>query len=321
MSFGVGGNALIADIGGTHARFALLRNGNVGSQQRLAVSDYESVFDAIDAYLRREAHGATPERAVLAAAGPPQHGRIQMTNSNWSLDATELAAALGMKRVELVNDFAAQGWALPALGKDALRKLGHGEAEADMPQVVIGPGTGFGMAIRAVAGPQEIILVTEGGHVSIAPETETESALLGLLHKSTQHISVERLLSGPGLVILHDTLGQLRGATLPERDTAAIVEAGVAGTCAICRETLDVFCGWLGGVAGDMALAAGALGGVYIAGGVVLHFLDFMAFSGFRDRFRAKGRLSGYLSQIPTYIVTHPDPAFLGLARYVAVHP
>ncbi|MEJ0047686.1 MAG: glucokinase [Rhodospirillales bacterium] len=247
-----------------------------------------------------------------------KHGRLHMTNANWTLDAAELARELAANSVELINDFAAQAWALPALPADCLRAIGGGAAEPGAPQAVIGAGTGFGMAVRAGSGERELVIVTEGGHASLAAGSETEDAVLRGLRSKYAHVSVERVLSGPGLAELYRQLARLGGAPDEGLTTPDIVARGLDGSCAISRSALDMFCGWLGSVAGNIALTTGALGGVYLAGGVVTHFLDFLAASAFRARFEAKGRMAGYLSAVPTFCVTHPDPAFLGLARYAA---
>jgi glucokinase len=308
---------LLADIGGTNARFAILCDGMVGEPEHFATRDYASPIMAIRSYLATIS-AAPPARAVIAAAGPVKHGHVHMTNADWTLDAAELARELHLESVELINDFAAQAWAVPALPADALRAIGGGVAEPGGPQAVIGAGTGFGMAVRAGAPGLETIIVTEGGHATLAADNEMEDAVLRNLRARFGHVSVERVFSGPGLVDLYRQLALHAGVAATARDTAEIVALGLAGTCSVSRATLEMFCGWLGGAAGDIALTTGAVGGVYLAGGVVLHFLDFLAASTFRQRFEAKGRLTGYVAAIPTLCVTHRDPAFLGLTRYVA---
>ncbi len=304
---------LLADIGGTNARFAILAGSTVGETRHFATSDYASPLQAMRTFMQQSAP-PTPTRAVIAAAGPIKAGRVHMTNADWTLDTAELAVELKLDSVDLINDFAAQAWAVPALPPDTLRAIGGGVAEPDGPQAVIGAGTGFGMALRICNGRNETIVVTEGGHASLAANDEAEDNVLRGLRKLYGHVSVERVLSGPGLA---DLYRQLADGAAPARGTAEIVAHALDGRCGVCGAALDMFCAWLGSVAGDVALSTGAAGGVYLSGGVMLHFLDYLAASRFRQRFEAKGRLAHYVAAIPTVCVTHPDPAFLGLARYV----
>ena len=270
------------------------------------------------AFLQRHAGQTAPSRAVLAVAGPIKSGHVQLTNAAWSLDAAEIARDLNLDAVDLMNDFAAQGWALPALGGGESRAIGRGVAEPGAPQAVIGAGTGFGMAVRFELSGAEMVLVTEGGHASLAAETDAEDLVLRGLRALHGRVSIERILSGPGLVELYQLLAKESPDAMPLREVSDIVRCGLDSSCVVSRKALDMFCGWLGSVAGDVALLVGASGGVYISGGVVTHFMDFLAASSFRKRFEAKGRLTNYVAAIPTYCVTHADPAFLGLARYVS---
>jgi glucokinase len=311
---------LLADIGGTNARFAILADGELGQPRHFDAAAYPTALDAMRDFLRDLPQAAQPSSAVLAAAGPVQAGRIHLTNSKWLLDTNELARELHLKSVDLINDFAAQGWALPALAPADVRQFGGGQAAADTPQAVLGAGTGFGLAVRAPSGGNETIIVTEGGHVTLAAENDAEDAVLRGLRAQHGHVSVERVLSGPGLVALYAELARQAGDADTERTAPAIVAHGVAGDCPRSVATLKMFCGWLGSVAGNIALTTGARGGVYLSGGVVARFLDFLAASTFRDRFEAKGRMTPYLQAIPVFAITHPDPAFLGLARFATRH-
>jgi glucokinase len=309
---------LLGDIGGTNARFAILSGGVVSTPEHFATRDYASPLAAMRAFLKLHSGGDTPSRAVFAVAGPIKCGRVQLTNAEWQLDAAEIARDLDFSAVDLLNDFAAQGWALPALHSGGSRAIGRGVPEPGAPQAVIGAGTGFGMAVRIETSGGETVLVTEGGHASLAAETDAEDSVLRGLRLLHGHVSVERVLSGPGLVELYQLLAQDSADARPMREVSDIVQCGLDGSCPVSCTALEMFCGWLGSVAGDVALLVGALGGVYISGGVVTHFIDFLASSSFRARFEAKGRLANYAAAIPTYCVTHPDPAFLGLARYVS---
>jgi glucokinase len=180
---------------------------------------------------------------------------------------------------------------------------------------VMGPGTGFGLAALASDGDAEVVLVTEGGHATLPAENRREDAIIQELRARHPHVSIERALSGPGLVELYEAIAAVDHATVPARSGAEIVAHALAGDCGTSRATLEAFCGFLGSVAGNAALTLGALGGLFIAGGIVPRFTEFLRQSAFRARFEAKGRLAPYLARIPTAVIVHQEPAFVGLAR------
>jgi glucokinase len=307
---------LLGDIGGTNARFALY-DGHALSQVRTrSVADFAGPLEAIGDVLD-EFGGDQPQAALMAVAGLVEGGRATLTNGRWDFVAEDLKAGVGLAAVDLVNDFAAQAYAVPALGEADLSHVGGGEAVPGAPVAVIGPGTGLGVAglIPRSAGP--VVLVTEGGHVTMAPADAEESRLLDDLRASFGHVSAERVISGPGLVNLYRAIAALEGLDVPERDPGEITQLGLTGECPTSRRALDSFCAMLGTVAGNLALSLGAKGGVYIAGGIVPQILERFAQSEFRARFEAKGRFVGYLAAIPTFVVTHPSAALIGLAQIV----
>jgi glucokinase len=171
----------------------------------------------------------------------------------------------------------------------------------------------------ALDGSAEVVLVTEAGHATLPSENRREDAIILALRERLQHVSVERVLSGPGLVQLYHAIAEIDGLTVPQRSAAEIVEHALAGDCEASRNTLEAFCAFLGGVAGNAALTLGAVGGVFIAGGIVPRFTDFLRQSAFRERFEAKGRMVSYLARIPTRVIVHRYPAFVGLARLARV--
>ena len=288
----------------------------IGSVVTYAVADYASPVDAARAFLAGPARGHAPARALLAAAGPVVDGRIAMTNAAWTLDAGRIRQRLNLQDVKVLNDFEALGWALPDLRADDLFGLGGGLPGGRGTMAVMGPGTGFGLAAMAFAeGGDEAVLVTEGGHATLSSENRREDAVILALREQLHHVSVERVLSGSGLVQLYHALARVDGLTVPERDNGEIVAAALANGCRVSRETLELFCAFLGSVAGNVALTLGARGGVLIGGGIAPRFTDFLRQSAFRERFEAKGRMSSYLAQIPTAIIVRPDPAFAGLAH------
>jgi len=304
---------LIADIGGTNGRFALLdEEGGIGPMHRVRLDDFAGVSEATAAFLDAQPPGRrTPRGAVLAAAGPVSNNRVRLTNRGWVVDGAEIARALGIGAVRVVNDFAAVSWSLPCLTRADLHPLGGGAAEPGEPMAVLGPGTGLGVGAFL---PPDRALVTEGGHASLAAGCPREAAVIGWLRARYGHVSAERVLSGMGLPNLHAALAAIDGVPSPKRDAASITAAGLSGGCALCREALCMFCALLGAVAGDLALLYGARGGVFVAGGIAPRFPQFIAESEFRARFEAKGRFGEWLRPVPAFVVMRPDAALLGLA-------
>lgn len=313
-------SALLADIGGTNARFALLENDRVTDPVILAVADFATAEDAMAEALHRLAPATPPDRAVLALAGPVLVEPVRMTNADWAFSSTAIAARFGMKRVRLVNDFLALAHALPHLGAADLHRIGGGTAVADAPMLVVGPGTGLGAAglVPTPYGP--IAVPTEGGHIGLAGETPREDAVISGLRARCGRAGAEEALSGRGLVNLHAIVADLQSTAAPPRDTvaapprdaASIVAA--AGTCPVADEALTHFLAFLAGYAGDMALAWGARGGVFIAGGIMPRLLPKLDARRFREQFEAKPPMRHWMADVPLAVVTHPAPAFLGLA-------
>lgn len=314
MSGGAGGQAILADIGATNARMALLVDGVPGAVTTYAVADYASPSDAMRAFLAGPGASAAPTAAFIAAAGPVVNGRVTMTNAAWQIDAERIGEALSLGSVQVLNDFEALAWALPGLAPEDLFVVGPVQPSPVGTKAVMGPGTGFGLAALA-SGPGTAVLVTEGGHATLPSENRREDAIILALREHLQHVSVERVLAGPGLVNLYHAIAMVDGITVPERTSAEIVSHAMAGDDEACRATLEAFCAFLGGVAGNVALTMGARGGLFIAGGIVPRFTDFLRRSAFRERFEAKGRMSSYLERIATAVIIHPFPAFVGLAQ------
>jgi len=306
------GNVLLADIGGTHARFALLVGGRQQDIHTLDVGKYRSPEAAIAQFLKQHAPEGKLDRAVIAAAGPVSGNRCKLTNGTWVLDGSELERAFGFTAVRLVNDLEALGWAVLHLGPGDVRAIGGGHVHADAPIAVIAPGTGLGMAC-VVPGREPRVLASEGGHAALAIGDELEASVHAVLRRRHGHVSVERVLSGQGMQNLHSAVLELEGIALRGLSAPEISKAALAGD-RHARAALDLFCSLLGAVAGDMALMFGARGGVYIGGGIVPVLVDYVAASDFRRRFESKGRLSPFLADIVTRVIMRPDPAFLGLA-------
>lgn len=314
--------SLVADVGATNARFALIAGeGEFQRVRVLAGEDYPSIQDAIAAYLDDEPPlTGSPQlaAAALAVAGPVAGDRITFTNHPWSFSIDRLRRDLAIDRLLVVNDFTAVAVAAPYLKVGERNQVGGGAAVASAPIGVLGPGSGLGVSGLVSAAGGWRPLSGEGGHVTMAPATAREGAVLDRMRVRFDHVSAERVLSGPGLVNLYNTLAEIDAVPAASYTSAQITDPSVGERDPRCREAVDMFCGMLGTVAGNLALTLGALGGVYIAGGIVPKLGTVFAASPFRQRFEDKGRLRPYLARIPTYVVTHPFPAFLGLARLLA---
>ena len=307
---------LLADIGGTNARFALMDGGEIGPIEHTRVADFSSVTDAIAAFLTRHAADRPPAAAVLGVAGPVQNNRCVMTNSPWIIDGAELQKMFGFRSARLLNDFEAVAWSLPALQPPDLFPVGEQRPTAAAPMLAVGPGTGFGAACLLQQDAAPFAAVTEAGHATLPATSEREAQVIGQLRRRFGHVSIERVLSGSGLENLYRALAAVDGVTAPDRDAAAITRAALDGSCSISAAALDMFCSLLGDVAGNLALTFCAKGGVYIAGGIVPRFADRLAESNFRTQFESKGRYQSYLRNIPIHIIIRPDASFIGLKAF-----
>ncbi|MDR3506328.1 MAG: glucokinase [Caulobacteraceae bacterium] len=310
---------LIGDIGGTNARFALgrIEQGRitVDSLRILQACDYPSGTDAIRAYLHGLECGTQPRFAVIACAGPIEDGAIEFTNNtSWSFSERDLMSNLGLTRARLINDFTAQALAIDHFHPEDWRLVGPdipGLAGGSM--AILGPGTGFGAGGRISDSTGRVTLTGEAGHVSFAPCDEVEYEICRRLSARHGRVSIERLISGPGLRNLYETLNAIEGIDTPSLAPNQITHRAIEGDV-LCRAALGRFCAMLGGVAGDLALAFGARGGVYVTGGIAPVILEFLRDSEFRARFEAKGRMSPYVQAIPTRVVVRPDAALVGAA-------
>jgi glucokinase len=320
-----GAASLIADVGATNARFALFDGESGFHRVRvLSCKDYTSIEQAIGTYLDEVPHSADLGRvraAALAVAGPVADDQVTLTNHPWSFSKYELRRHLAIDRLLVVNDFTAVAAATPYLTSAECVQVGGGAPLAAAPIGVIGPGSGLGVGGLIPTAGGWLPLSGEGGHVTMTPRTKRESDVLDRLREHLDHVSAERILSGPGLVSLYKTLAEMAGAPVASCTSAQITDAAIGERDPLCREAVEMFCAMLGTIAGNLALTLGALGGIYIAGGIVPKLGTVFAASGFRKRFEDKGRLRPYLARIPTYVVTHPFPAFLGLSKLLADLP
>jgi glucokinase len=310
---------LVGDIGATNARFGLASpDGAILHSSSFANTDLDTIGKAISVYLAQTRSLATPRTGCLAIAAPVQGDEVRMTNRLWSFSIDALRDELGFERLEIINDFTAVALALPHLRANDRLTVGAGLPVSDRPLAVLGPGSGLGTSGLIPTGLGWQPLTSEGGHMTMGPVTERESAVLQNMRRQFDHISAERCLSGPGLVNLYNALAMIDGEGAVSYTAAQITDPATAVHDSLCLEATAMFCEMLGTVASNLALVLGAQGGVYIAGGIVPRLGARFAESGFRSRFETKGRFSDYLAAIPTYVVTHPLPAFLGCAAALA---
>jgi glucokinase len=309
---------LVGDVGGTHARFAVVEPVEEGPwriRDRLDLAERFATFnDALRSYLERAGLTAPPPRAAIAVAGPVEAGTARFTNRGWVISERALVE-FGFEGADLINDFAALALAVDLLQERDLHTIGpqlRGLAGGTI--TILGAGTGFGVSCLARSGDRVVPMATEGGHMGFAPGDAQELAVLDHMWKKGGRASIERILSGDGLEHLYRTLEQLAGRA-PAELTASEISAAALRNEAGARAALDMFCAVFGAVAGDLALAHGARGGVYIAGGIGAKIEGFLHQSAFRRRFEDKGRLKPYVAAIPTRLIVNPDIALLGAAR------
>lgn len=320
------GRALLADIGGTNARFALAdvfaRTPLLHDSIRTyAVADFPSLADAARHYIDTTHAHAT--LGVFAVAGRVEGDEARMTNHAWVISASRVRDALGLDDgMYLVNDFVAQSMAIRLLQQDDVVAIGApawspAALEKTRTYAVLGPGTGLGVGGLIVRGGRHYPLATEGGHASFAPGTPEEIAILERLSAYYGRVSNERLVSGHGLVNLHRALSEIAG-----RDPGPLQPTDITTRAANgdprCMRAIDVFCAVFGAIAGDLVLTLGAWDGVFLSGGMVPPLLSALQHSGFRQRFEGKGRYAPAMARVPTLAVLHPYPGLLGAAALAA---
>lgn len=316
---------LVADIGGTNARFGLVAHPGapVDRVRRLAVTDHAGPGEAIQAYLAgliaEGLPAVRPVAAALAVATPVTGDAVAFTNSPWRFSARTLAAQQGWQALQVLNDFEALALSLPRLGPGQRWTPAGWPAPAGLPEralAVVGPGTGLGVGAVLPTAAGWVAVPGEGGHVTLAAADDEEAALLAWVRQRHAHVSAERLLSGLGLPLLHQAVAALVGQSVAERTAAEILQAGLAapdaGGDALCARTLDHFCALLGGVAGNAVLTLGARGGLYIGGGIVPRLGEAFARSRFRERLIGKGRYRAYLESVPVAVITDTLAALAG---------
>jgi glucokinase len=316
---------LVADIGSTNARFALVMDVKDGipvlsDPVVLHCRDFPTLDSAIRRYFAMIDLVAPPRAATLAVAAPVTGDTITLTNNAWRFSITEMRASLGLDHLQIINDFTAISLSLLKLTAQAWTRVGPEKSLTGARTVgVIGPGSGLGVGGLLDMDGRHVPLPSEGGHMNFAPQTDVEWEIAKILHTRFGHVSNERLLSGPGLVNIFEALCRIAGEEPPMLSAADISAYGVNGNNRRCREALELFCGILGSAAGDLALLLYA-DAIFVAGGIVPRFVEFMRGTQFRARFEAKGRFSQFLVQVPTLIVTEKYPGLIGAAVHLMQH-
>jgi glucokinase len=311
------------DIGGTHARFALAeaeggRVTHLGEAVTLKTAEHASFQTAWEDFGRMTG-AALPRAAAIAIAGPVGGEVIKLTNNPWIIRPGLINEKLAVDAYSLVNDFGAVGHAVAQAGPEHFIHLCG--PDAPLPESgtisIIGPGTGLGVA-HVLRSPSDYhVQATEGGHTDFAPLDSIEDAVLARLRKRYRRVSVERVVSGPGLIEIYETLASIEGRAIQQLDDKALWQLGMSGEDSLAAAAVDRFCLSLGSVAGDVALAQGG-SGVVIAGGLGFRIKDILIRSGFGERFCAKGRFEGMMAGLPVKLITHPQPGLFGAAAAFA---
>ena len=310
---GPGYPRLVADVGGTNIRFGVIDRpgGAPNGIASLKVADHSGLADAVRTYL--DGVDMRPVAAAFAVATPVRADLIEMTNNHWSFSRAALQRELHLEALSVLNDFEALALALPLLTPAQLRTDRERGRQGDV-MAAIGPGTGLGVGgvVRTPAG--WVAIPGEGGHATLAPTTDHESALLAFVRTRLPHVSAERLLAGIGLPLLHEAVAAVSGRQAAPLSPEQIIEAALAGQDPLCTETVEVFCAFLGNFAGNVALTLGARAGVFIGGGIIPRLGDRFFATRFRACFEAKGRFRSYLEEVPTYVITDTLAALSGAA-------
>ncbi|MCH8619971.1 glucokinase [Undibacterium sp. TS12] len=315
-----GGPRLLADIGATHARFTLESSPGVFEAVRVfKCDDYTGIIPLLREYVSGNP-GVRIHHAAFAIANPIDGDQVRMTNRDWAFSIEDVRREFGLYTLLIVNDFTALAMSLPGLQARDVMQVGGGVPVAKSVIGVLGPGTGLGVSGLIPTSDGFVTLGSEGGHVNFAPVDEREYAILQFAWKEWPHVSAERLISGPGLELIYRALADRNGKKIKALAAQDIMRGALTDADALCLEALECFCAMLGSFSANLAVTLGAFGGIYIGGGIVPLMGDWFKTSLFRTRFEAKGRFSSYLAQIPTFVITTPNPAFYGVSAILSEH-
>ena len=310
--------ALVTDIGGTNARFALfnLATNELSAITKILIAKDDILLKLIKNYIQSQS--VKVETACIAIACPiDDSDTVIMTNNNLSFSRRELIEELQLKKLEVINDFTAISTSIPKLLPQDLVKIGGDEPNLNYPIAIYGAGTGLGVSHLIKVNHQWISLSGEGGHTELPMINEEEDRILAQLRQKFGRVSAERFLSGNGIVNIYQAIQQINNQPLTNITPDIIVNRALTNSCDICLQTLNHFCTFMGRFGGNLALTLNTQGGVYIAGGIVPRFLDFFKASAFRSAFEHKGRMSTLVKKIPVYVITHKDPGLFGAGVYL----
>ncbi|WP_370979274.1 glucokinase [Agaribacterium sp. ZY112] len=312
---------IVADIGGTNARFALVTAKTDSGFQLEHISiykgaDYPDFDDVITAYFQ-ELGDIQPFAACIAIAGPINGDVIRMTNLPWSFSQQAIKERFDLQAVLAINDFTAMAMASSIVRGPELQSVLNGRRDEVGNKAICGPGTGLGVAGLLSNNDKWLPISSEGGHTTLGPATIEEAELLQVLLRQHAYVSAEACLSGPGLQNLYKAFAVIEGRDTEHLTAQDISQRGLSGTDELCRKALDQFCAFMGTVASNLALAYGAKGGVYLCGGIIPRFVDYLRQSDFKERFLNKGPMSHYVADIPVDVMVHKQPAFLGAAAWL----
>ncbi len=312
---------LVADIGGTNARFAIISEKTemgyeIDHLKVLPGVNYSTFSEAISAYLDR-IPDIKPVSACIAIAGPVGGDHFKMTNLSWSFSKKALQSEFGFEHLEVINDYTAVAAATSGLKEKDLISVKPGLQLEKASKACLGPGTGLGVAGLVYAGGTWTPVPGEGGHVNLAPTNSFENDIIGVGLSRFGHVSAETFISGPGLVNLYSTICEVLGVQANRYEPKDITGKALDNTDQNCVKTLSTFCGFLGSFCGNLALTYGAKGGVYLTGGILPRIKDFLIQSEFTERFCSKGIMSHFVEDIPVNIINHPETAFLGAAIWL----
>ena len=314
---------LVADIGGTNARFALHdhQHDELKEISVLSVRQHPDFIGALRYFITQIAQSgqwsAMPQSICLAVACPVDQDLIRFTNSHWGFSKKALSAELGHIPLDVINDFSAIAYSLLELQPDEWHQIGGGEPQPSKPVAILGAGTGLGVCTLVPVGHRFVVVDGEGGHIDFAPTNEQEIAILSVLQRRFGRVSIERLLSGAGIENIYRALCELESAAVIHHSAQQISAAALQGEDALATETLAVFCRVLGSSASNLALISGARGGVYIAGGIAPRIIDFIERSELRQRFDDKGRFKSYVENIPLRVLLKKHPGLYGAMQRV----
>ena len=310
---------LVADVGGTNARFALVSAFDKATKeitfdhiQKLSSLEFDSFADVLAAYVNTL--DTVPKKACFAVAGPRKQDTVFLTNLGWQFNVNDIKNAFGFEEFKVINDFAAFAEAAPYINEADNLVVKQGGAHSDGNIAVIGPGTGFGAAALVKSENHNVVLSCEAGHISLAACNQLERDLIAALSESFEHVSVEHVFSGQGIENLYRAMAKVHNADAKEYDAPTITQLALANDDDICVKTLNQFCDWIGAVAGDLSLTFNATGGVYIGGGILPRFQDKLLASEFAKRFVAKGKMQHIVEDIPVILITQDNIPLLGAA-------